>query len=167
MFRNRLRFSGTYYISENRNQILPSRLPPSTGFTTKNINAGLLESKGVELSLGGTTFDKSGWRWTSPRTIPRILPALRSWRTGMPYYTLWTDAKGGAWTYVGEKVGDIYDAEVITVTDAKSPYFGYPILDNDGSWQSKSARPAGIKLAISIPTLSWVPRVPCPTKASR
>ncbi|ADB42568.1 SusC/RagA family TonB-linked outer membrane protein [Spirosoma linguale] len=139
MFRNRLRFSGTYYTSENRNQILPSQIASSSGFTTKNINAGLLESRGVELSLGGTLVDKGGLRWDLTTNFTKNTTRIKELAEGIPYYTLWTDAKGGAWTYVGDKVGDIYDAEIITVTDKNSPYFGYPILDNDGSWQSKSA----------------------------
>lgn len=139
MFRNRLRFSGTYYVSENRNQILPTQIAPSTGFTTKNINAGLLESRGVELSLGGTIVDKGGLRWDLTGNFTKNVTRIKELADGLPFYTLWTDAKGGAWTYVGDKVGDIYDAEIITVTDPSSKYFGYPILDNDGSWQSKSA----------------------------
>ncbi|MBD2755435.1 SusC/RagA family TonB-linked outer membrane protein [Spirosoma validum] len=139
MFRNRLRFSGTYYVSENRNQILPSQIAPSSGFTTKNINAGLLESRGVELSLGGTLVDKGGLRWDLTGNFTKNVTRIKELAEGIPYYTLWTDAKGGAWTYVGDKVGDIYDTEIITVTDPTSKYYGYPILDNDGSWQSRSA----------------------------
>ena len=139
MFRNRLRFSGTYYMSDNRNQILPTQIAPSTGFTTKNINAGLLESRGVELSLGGTIIDKGGLRWDLTGNFTKNTTRIKELADALPYYTLWTDAKGGAWTYVGDKVGDIYDAEIITVTDQSSPYYGYPILDNDGSWQSRSA----------------------------
>jgi hypothetical protein len=56
----------------------------------------------------------------------------------MDFYTLWTDAKGGARTYVGGVVGDIYDAKLVTVEDVNSPYYGYPILDENGSWQSVS-----------------------------
>ncbi|GAB3704724.1 SusC/RagA family TonB-linked outer membrane protein [Spirosoma flavus] len=139
MFRNRLRFSGTYYVSENRNQILPSQIAPSSGFTTKNINAGLLESRGVELSLGGTLIDKGGLRWDLTTNFTKNVTRIKELAPGIPFYTLWTDAKGGAWTYVGDKVGDIYDAEIVTVTDPNSKYYGYPILDRDGSWQSRNA----------------------------
>lgn len=139
MFRNRLRVSGTYYMVENRNQIIPTKLPPSTGFTTKNINAGLLVSKGVELAVGGTPLDKNGWRLDINTNISRNTTTIKELSEGLDFYTLWTDAKGGAWTYVGEKIGDIYDSELVTVTDKSSPYFGYPILDNDGSWQSIKA----------------------------
>jgi len=139
MFHNKLRFSGTYYTSDNRNQILPTQIPPSSGFTTKNINAGLLESRGVELSLGGTLLDKGGLRWDLTTNFTKNTTRIKELADALPYYTLWTDAKGGAWTYVGDKVGDIYDSQIITVTDKSSPYYGYPILDNDGSWQSISA----------------------------
>jgi TonB-linked SusC/RagA family outer membrane protein len=135
LFRNRLRFSGTYYMVENRNQIIPTKLPPSSGFTTKNINAGLLVSRGIELALGGTPIDRNGWRLDINTNISRNTTTIKELSDGLEFYTLWTDAKGGAWTYVGEKIGDIYDSELVTVKDKNSPYFGYPILDKNGSWQ--------------------------------
>jgi len=138
MFKNKLRFAGTYYQVENRNQIIPTTLPGSSGFTSKNINAGLLVSKGVELSLGGTPVDKNGWRWDVTANWSRNRTTIKSLSDGLEFYDLWADAKGGARTYVGEKIGDLYDAEIVTVTDKSSKYFGFPILDSDGSWQSVS-----------------------------
>lgn len=138
MFRNKLRFAGTYYMVENRNQIIPTGLPGSSGFTAKNINAGLLVSKGVELSLGGTPLDKNGWRWDITANWSRNRTTIKELSDGLEFYDLWSDAKGGARTYVGEQIGDLYDAEVVTVTDKSSKYYGYPILDSDGSWQSVS-----------------------------
>jgi TonB-linked SusC/RagA family outer membrane protein len=145
-FRNRLRFSGTYYMVENRNQIIPTKLPPSSGFSTKNINAGLLVSKGVEIALGGTPIDRNGWRLDINTNISRNTTTIKELSDGLQFYTLWTDAKGGAWTYVGEKIGDIYDSELVTVKDKNSPYFGYPILDDDGSWQDIKASNSRTKI---------------------
>jgi TonB-linked SusC/RagA family outer membrane protein len=139
MYNNKLRFSGTYYTIENRNQIIPTKLPPSTGYTSKNINAGLLVSKGVELTLGGTPIERNGWKLDLTANFYKNQTTIKSLSDGLNFYTLWTDAKGGAWTYVGKKIGDIYDAELITVKDKTSPYFGYPILNEDGSWQSIGA----------------------------
>ena len=146
MYKNRLRFSGTYYTVENRNQIIPTTLPPSTGFTSKNINAGLLESKGIELTLGGTPINRNGWRLDLTTNFYKNATTIKELSQGLNFYTLWTDAKGGAWTYVGDKIGDIYDAEIVTVTDQSSKYFGYPILDSDGSWQSISASKSKTKI---------------------
>jgi hypothetical protein len=131
---------------ENRNQIIPTKLPPSSGFSTKNINAGLLVSKGVEIALGGTPIDRNGWRLDINTNISRNTTTIKELSDGLQFYTLWTDAKGGAWTYVGEKIGDIYDSELVTVKDKNSPYFGYPILDDDGSWQDIKASNSRTKI---------------------
>jgi TonB-linked SusC/RagA family outer membrane protein len=146
MYRNRLRFSGTYYTVENRNQIIPTTLPASTGFSSKNINAGLLVSKGIELTLGGTPIDKNGWRLDLTTNFYKNATTIKELSEGLNFYTLWTDAKGGAWTYVGETIGDIYDAEIVTVKDKSSKYFGYPILESDGSWQSIGASNSRTKI---------------------
>ena len=138
-FNDQLRFSGTYYIVENRNQILSTKLPPSTGYSLKNINAGLLESKGVELSMGLTPVKSNDWNWDINLNWTRNRTRILELSDGLPFYTLWQDAKGGAWTYVGDEIGDIYDAEIVTVKDPSSPYFGYPILDKTGKWQSIDA----------------------------
>ncbi len=139
LFKNRLRFAGTYYIVENKNQILSTTTPPSSGYSSKSINAGLLRSKGIELSLGGTLVQYTNWRIVLNANLTRNRTTIVSLSNGLPYYTLWTDAKGGAWTYVGEEIGDIYDAKMVTVTDKGSPYYGYPLLDNTGKWQSIDA----------------------------
>lgn len=139
LYHNRVRLTATYYQVENRNQIIPTKLPGSSGFTSKNINAGLLVSKGLEFTLGGTPIDKNGWRWDINANWSRNRTTIKSLSDGLEFYTLWTDAKGGAWTYVGDKIGDIYDNELVTVQDKNSPYYGYPILDENGSWQSIAA----------------------------
>jgi TonB-linked SusC/RagA family outer membrane protein len=138
-FKNRLRFAGTYYYAKNRNQIFSVKLPPSSGYTSKNINAGLLESKGIELSLGGTPVQTANWTWDINVNLSRNRTRIVELSDELPYFTLWEDAKGGAWTYVGDQIGDIYDAKLVTVTDEKSPYFGYPLLDQTGKWQSIDA----------------------------
>lgn len=139
LFTNRLRMAATYYVVENRNQILSAKLPPSTGYITKNVNAGLLTSKGWELSLGGTPVSNRNFRWDINANWTRNRTRILELSDELPYYTLWTDAKGGAWTYVGDEIGDIYDAEIVTVKDPNSKYYGYPILDATGKWQSIDA----------------------------
>lgn len=138
-FKNRLRFSGTYYISENKNQIFNTKTPPSSGYSSKNINAGLLRSRGIELTLGGTPLKTKDWALDVNLNFTRNRTKIISLSDNMPYYTLWEEGKGGAWTYLGEDIGDIYDAQLVTVKDKNSPYYGYPLLDNTGKWQSVDA----------------------------
>lgn len=139
LFKNRLHFSGTYYIVENKNQIFSPKTPPSSGYSSRSINAGLLRSRGIELTLGGTPVQTRKWRWDVNMNFTRNRTRIISLPDDMPYYTLWEEGKGGAWTYVGEDIGDIYDAQLVAVTDKASPYYGYPILDNTGKWQTIDA----------------------------
>lgn len=133
LFKNRLNFSGTYYLVENKNQIFVTQLASSTGYTSKKINAGLLRSKGVELSLGGTPVLSRNFRWDINVNYSRNRTTVVELANEMPYFTFWTDAKGGAWTYLGEEVGDIYGPRVQTVQDKSSPYYGWPLLaESDG-----------------------------------
>lgn len=138
-FNNRLRLGATYYYLENVNQILRNKIAPSTGYTELKFNAGLVVSKGIELSLGGTPIDKDGFRIDANVNYSQNKSIIEKLGGGQQIFTFWTDAKGGAWTYEGDEIGDLYDAQLVTVTDPTSPYYGYPLLDEDGSWQSVNA----------------------------
>jgi len=137
MFKNRLRFEGTYYTIENRNQILRNiPVASSTGSDAVNINAGLIESTGWEFTLGVTPIKTPDWNWDISTNFSRNRTTLKEIAPGIDVIKFWEDAKGGAWSYVGDEIGNLYDAEIITVTDKASPYFGYPILSTSGlEWQ--------------------------------
>lgn len=140
MFNNRLKFEASFYNNDTRNQVLINKVPSSSGFSSKIFNAGLVQSKGIEFALGGTPLEKGKLRWDISVNYSRNSSVIKELAPGMPVFYFWEDAKGGAWTYVGDKIGDIYDAKVITVEDKNSPYYGYPILDENGSWQAVSAK---------------------------
>lgn len=146
LFNNKIRFGATYYYLENVNQILSNQVPSSSGYTNLKFNAGLVVSKGLELTLGGTPIDKNGLRVDANLNFSKNKSIIEKLGGGQTIYTFWTDAKGGAWTYEGDQIGDIYDAKLVTVEDKNSPYYGYPILDEDGSWQSISAANAKNKI---------------------
>ncbi len=136
MWNNRLKFEGTYYKLENKNQIISTTLPGSSGFNSKNINAGLLSSRGIELALSGRPIAKEKWSWDVGVNWHRNRTRIDELSEGVEFYTFWTDGRGGARTYVGEEIGDLYDSQLVTVEDQSSPYYGFPILDKNGSWQA-------------------------------
>jgi TonB-linked SusC/RagA family outer membrane protein len=138
LYQNRLRFEGTYYSSENKNQILNIGLPPSSGSFSKQINAGLISSRGIELSLGGTPIVTSDLNWDVNLIYSKNRTKVEELAEGFNYITLWTDAKGGAVTWVGEDIGQIIDKKLLRVEDKNSPYYGWPIVDNEGWDQSDS-----------------------------
>ncbi|HSB93339.1 MAG TPA: TonB-dependent receptor, partial [Flavitalea sp.] len=142
LLNNRLRLSGTYYVVDNRNQIFSTQLPPSSGYSSRNINAGLLRSRGVEVTVGGTPVVTKDFRWDISTNITKNRTRVMELTTEQPYFFFWEDAKAIAKTYVGEDIGDIYGPEVRTVQDPKSPYYGYPLLefaDGGAKWSPITA----------------------------
>lgn len=139
LLNNRLRFDGTYYMVDNRNQIIRDiPIASSSGYSSVNINAGLVESEGWELLVMGTPISKNNFVWDLGVNLSRNRTTLTEIAEGIDFITFWRDAKGGAKTYVGDEIGDIYDATLLTVEDKESPYYGYPIVGGeDMRWQDK------------------------------
>ncbi|MGV8096615.1 MAG: SusC/RagA family TonB-linked outer membrane protein [Mangrovibacterium sp.] len=150
LYENRIRFEGTYYSSENENQILNIGLPPSSGYSTKQINAGLISSKGIELSLGSTPIKTTDLTWDVNLVYSRNRTRIEELAQGFNSVTLWTDAKGGAVTWVGEEIGNIIDKKMLRVEDKNSEYYGWPIIDDegwessDGTWEKDGKRVAPV-----------------------
>ncbi len=137
MFKNRFRFEGTYFYAENRNQILDIQTAASSGYSASKINAGQLSSRGWELSVGGTPIrDKNGWTVDINTNFTRTRTRIDRLVGDMKYYTLWESNGGGAATWVGEDIGDLYSRGYLHVTDPGSKYYLWPILDKNGEWQA-------------------------------
>ncbi|MEX6690924.1 SusC/RagA family TonB-linked outer membrane protein [Danxiaibacter flavus] len=152
-FNNRLRFEGTVYRSDNKNQILSINTPASSGYSGRQINAGLVRSQGLELQLGGTVISSKDWTWDVSINYTKNDAYIMSLATGVPYFSFWQDGNSGSWTYAkgqpipnmfdkngnqvisNGKLGQIWDNKVATVTDKTSPYYGWPLLSTGGSLQ--------------------------------
>jgi len=152
-FNNRLRFEGTVYRSDNKNQVLSISTPGSSGYNGRQINAGLVRSQGIELQVGGTVISNKDWTWDVSVNYTKNDAYIMSLANGVTYYSFWQDGNSGAWTYAkGQpipnafdkngkqiisdgKLGQIWDNQVATVHDKSSPYYGWPLLDNDGFLQ--------------------------------
>lgn len=139
LLKDRLRVDGTYYMVDNRNQIIRNiPIASSSGYSSVNINAGLVESQGWEFLVMGTPIRTASFSWDLGVNFSRNRTTLSEIAEGIDFITFWTDAKGGAKTYVGDEIGDIYDATLLVVEDPESPYYGYPIVGGeDLRWQDK------------------------------
>jgi TonB-linked SusC/RagA family outer membrane protein len=149
LFKNRLRFEGTYYKVDNRNQILRNiPVASSTGYDAVNINAGLIQSNGWEFTLGMTPVRTKDWNWDLSLNFTRNRTKVVEIAEGIDVIKFWEDAHGGAWSYVGDEVGDIYDSQILTVTDKTSQYYGYPILNPqvEAEWQEIQMKDAKNKI---------------------
>ncbi|WP_026811689.1 SusC/RagA family TonB-linked outer membrane protein [Arenibacter latericius] len=150
LFNNRLRFEGTYYTVENRNQIVPSvPIPGSSGYSSVSINAGVLESKGYEFSLGLTPVQNENFNWDLNLNFTTNESKIKALAEGIEYIEFWSDNKSVSRGYVanpatGEDglVGNLYSPKIKRVTDTSSPYFGYPLLGEgeDAEWLAEDER---------------------------
>ena len=152
-FKNRLHFDGTVYQADYDNQILNINTPPSSGYTSRQINGGLIRTKGIELQIGGTIVSNKDWRWDLSLNYTKNNSYVISLSNNVPFFLLWQDGESGSWTYAkGQripntynadgspkisdgKIGQIWDNRVVTVTDMSSMYYGYPILGANGYYQ--------------------------------
>ncbi|QHT67548.1 SusC/RagA family TonB-linked outer membrane protein [Rhodocytophaga rosea] len=147
LFNNRVRFEGTYYYMTNKNQILSISSPSSSGYTSRMVNAGLLASRGWELSLGGTPIRNSnGWNLELNVNFTRNRTTVEELADGLEFVTLWDDNGGGSFTRVGEEIGNLYSRGYATVKDPNSPYYRWPILDQNGEWIAVNDRDAREKV---------------------
>ena len=151
LFANRLHFEGTYYMVDNRNQILGIPLAASTGFSSAQINAGLLQSKGIEILLGGTPIKTKDFTWDVNVNFTKNETRIIELTEGVDFIQFWDAARvrsiGYVQGYVANEaegpedglVGNIYSREVKRVTDKNSAYFGYPLLGSglDAEWEGE------------------------------
>lgn len=134
LFKNRLRFEGTYYHVGNENQQLPIPLPESSGFASTFVNAGLIVSKGWEFVLGGTPVQTADWVWDISANFYSNRTIVEKLTEGFPVLTMWDDNGGGSFAREGERLGNLYSRGFLTVDDPTNEYHGWPILDGNGKW---------------------------------
>ncbi|HMI05639.1 MAG TPA: SusC/RagA family TonB-linked outer membrane protein [Pedobacter sp.] len=147
-FQNRLRFEGTYFVVNNEHQIVQNQpIPSSSGYSTTTLNMGLVQSKGWEFTLGGTPIKTAGWKWDINVNMTRTRAVLKELAPGITRLPIWNEASQGSasWVNVGEEIGNIYSPKEVRVTDPTSEYYGYPILNAEGRWQSVSREVANYK----------------------
>ena len=144
-FDNKLRFEGTYYKENNRNQILGVPLAGSSGFNSIKVNAGLLQSKGVEIMLGYTPIKTKDWIWDLNLNFSKNKTYLLELSDGVDFVQFWDEARVKNVAYVKDKslgqdglMGNLYTRKILRVTDKTSSYYNYPLLPEgeDAEWQS-------------------------------
>jgi TonB-linked SusC/RagA family outer membrane protein len=129
VFNNRLGAGVTWYVSDNKNQILDvSDMAPSSGYTSKKINAGRVRSSGWEIELRTVPVETANLRWNLDFTFTRSRTKIMELTEGMNFITLYSVDGGFARTHVGEEIGDIWGYDYERVTDESSPYYNWPLL---------------------------------------
>ncbi|RIH65465.1 SusC/RagA family TonB-linked outer membrane protein [Mariniphaga sediminis] len=134
--KNRLGLETTYYIVQNRNQVLSISLPVESGATSKMINTGLIESKGWEIGLKTTPVIAGKFRWDMNLNFTQNRTKIKELADGLTHFEFASVDGAMLRTYEGGYIGDIFEQPMLRVKDESSPYYGYPLLTSNGRYQN-------------------------------
>ncbi len=88
-FKRRIGFDLALYNTKTTNQILPLAVSKATGFTYKDINAGEIQNKGIELTLTGIPLQTKNFKWnvtlnwaTNKNQVVSLLPGVDNMQLG-------------------------------------------------------------------------------------
>lgn len=111
-FFNRLGLDVAVYQNNNTDQIIGVDVSPASGFTTAQINAGKIVSKGIEISLTGTPVASRNFNWETSLNWAKNSNKVEALYPGLNTYLYATNRfdtrlehpVGGEWgTYYGRK----------------------------------------------------------------
>lgn len=105
----RVAFDATYYTKATRDQIFNIAISPTTGFTSRTINAGKMENHGVEALLSVTPIRlDNGFQWTSTFNFSRNRNKLVELTEGIDALSLGSLFYATIQARKGEPYGAIY-----------------------------------------------------------
>ena len=124
LFNNRLYGDVNLYLKNTKDDIINSGVIAYSGYSTRTMNAGLVQNKGIEILLGGTPVKTKDWEWNISGNISKNINTLvelfgdpddyYSWYSNRFYYNYTIKSR------VGQPVGIIQtDARWKTNEDGK------------------------------------------------
>ena len=84
LFNNRLYGDVNFYLKNTKNSIINATVLPQSGFSSRTINAGLVQNKGVEILLGGTPVRTKDFEWNLSANISKNINTLVELAPGQP-----------------------------------------------------------------------------------
>ena len=71
LFDNRIWGDINYYRRDTKNQILNMTVAPQSGYSSRQLNSGLVRNQGIEISLGGTPVKTKNFQWDIEANIAK------------------------------------------------------------------------------------------------
>ncbi len=121
MMQKRLRFDMSIYKMNTTNQIMPVSVSTATGYSTKFVNAGEVENKGIEIVLGGAPVVKKDFRWDIDFNFAKNVNKVVSLEEGITNLQI-ASLQGGVTinARVGEPYGSIFGTDYVYTNGEKT-----------------------------------------------
>lgn len=104
-FKNRLGIDFTYYQQKNKDQIIRLDVSGASGYASTTINAGLIQNKGIELTVTGTPIKSKNFTWDATFNIGRNRSMLVELYPGTNVYAYGSTTYSGVTSFLNSYVG--------------------------------------------------------------
>ncbi|MBB2145114.1 SusC/RagA family TonB-linked outer membrane protein [Pedobacter sp. LMG 31464] len=143
-FKSRVGFDLAIYKSNATQQLINLPMDGLSGYTSKKINAGDIENKGIEVMLDGRILNNpNSFNWNVTVNYSANKNVVNSISKDVTTYALGGYDDVQIMAVAGQKYGEIYGSHLLRVNDPSSQYNGQLILRNTGLPQKD---PQNIKL---------------------
>ena len=130
-FNRRLELDLTYYNSLSDKQIMNVSLTPSTGYSSKMMNAGKIQNKGFEVQVNANPIStSSGFSWDIVLTWSKNISTVRALYGDMKYLPLTDEFHMTMEAHIDQPYGVIY------TIDYKRDAFNNKLIDDKGYAQA-------------------------------
>lgn len=128
---NRIGLDVTYYDAKTTDQIISIPVSAASGYLTKNINAGEITNKGIEVALTGTPVrSASGFQWDITVNFARNVNRVESLAPGVDSYVLGTYWSMQVAAIPGEKFGSLVGYGYLRDPEGRIIHeAGLPVID--------------------------------------
>src|SRR5690606_33873233 len=104
----RLGLDATYYNTKTFDLIMPVSISRATGYTSRIVNAGTTQNKGVELLLNVVPVQTEDFRWRSSFSFSKNDNTVVELAEGVEGLSLGGEWYGSIWAREGEPYGQIF-----------------------------------------------------------
>uniref|UniRef100_UPI003216C68A SusC/RagA family TonB-linked outer membrane protein n=1 Tax=uncultured Draconibacterium sp. TaxID=1573823 RepID=UPI003216C68A len=134
-YENRLGLDFTYYTTSTINQIIPIKLPQSSGYDYRVTNAGEIKNSGIECTLHGKPVKRSNLDWDVTVNFSANRNKVIELAEGMEQYELagYGDSGEKIIAHVGKPIFGVFGYKQVTVEDPTSSYYGQKVFSPGGT----------------------------------
>jgi len=108
LFKNRVRFDFSVYNTNSINQILSLDVSTATGYSSKLVNGGTINNKGLETQLGFTPIKTKEFTWDINTNFSSNKSRVKSLYGNIQSYVLGSDGTVQVLASVGQSYGTIF-----------------------------------------------------------
>ncbi len=155
-FLDRLGFDVAYYKTESKNQILPIRTSSVTGYVFKVVNSGIIENKGIELSINAQPIRTTNFHWDimlnwtkNENKVKELVEGLTNLQLGSFQGGVTLNAK------LGQPYGVLFGKDYVYL-DPDNPNPAERLVRQSGAAKGNYQRTVASDIVIGDPNPDWI-----------